>query len=70
MMDISLWTSFNGLYIFWWKTSGGAVNENMSNQELTEELHKLLQNLKIEKYTHLLYLGYWCCWYTIHKYIY
>ena len=27
---------------FWWKTSGGAVNnENMSNQELAEELHKL-----------------------------
>ena len=38
------------------KTSGGAVkNENMLNQELAEELtNQLLENLKNEKYTHLL----------------
>ena len=37
------------------KTSDGAVkNENMSNQELADELHKqLLENLKNEKYTHV-----------------
>ena len=38
------------------KTLGGAVkNENMSNKELPEELDKpLLQNLKNERYAHLL----------------
>ena len=38
------------------KTLGGAVkNENLSNKELAEELNKpLLQNLKNERYAHLL----------------
>ena len=36
------------------KTSGGAV-KNMSNQDLAEEFtNQLLENLKNEKYTHLL----------------
>ena len=45
------------LYKFFDKeTSGGAVkNENISNKELAEELHKLIiKNLRKEKYTHLL----------------
>ena len=38
------------------KTSGSGIkNENMSEQQLAEELHnQLLKNLKKEKYTHLL----------------
>ena len=39
------------------KTSGrGIKNENISNKELTEELHKpILKNLIKEKYAHLLF---------------
>ena len=38
------------------ETSGDAVeNEDMTNEELAEELHnQLLKKLKNEKYTHLL----------------
>ena len=39
------------------KTSGSGIkNENISNKELAEELqNQLLENLRKEKYTHLLY---------------
>ena len=37
------------------KTSGGPIkNVIMSNQQLRNELHKTIENLKNVKYTHLL----------------
>ena len=44
------------VYVFFnQKTSGrGTKNENISRQELSEELHKpIITNLRKEKYTHL-----------------
>ena len=46
-------------------------NENISNKELEEELHKQLKNLIKEKYTHISrqYLGCKFSRYAIDKYI-
>ena len=33
------WSCFYGLYIFYGKSSGGAIN-SLSNQQLANELHK------------------------------
>ena len=54
MMDIK-GVLFQWFIIFFdKKTSGGAV-KNVSNQDLAEEFtNQLLENLKNEKYTHLL----------------
>ena len=39
MLWISKWSCFYGLYIFYGKSSGGAIN-SLSNQQLANELHK------------------------------
>ena len=39
--EISMWTCFNGLHFFFDNYSGELIkNENVSNEEIAEELHK------------------------------
>ena len=62
MMDINV--DFNGSVLQWFinvlmkKSSGETVkNEAIYDKELAEELHKqIIENLRKEKYTHLLYI--------------
>ena len=56
MSWMSTRTFFNGLEFFDKKMSGGTVdNENISNKELDEELHKtMIKYSKTEKYTHFM----------------
>ena len=60
MLKIQNMMDIKGVLFQWFiiffdkKTSGGAV-KNVSNQDLAEEFtNQLLENLKNEKYTHLL----------------
>ena len=51
------------------KTFGGVIkNENMSNKELAEELHKpITTKIFFKKIHSRQYLWWWSCWYAINK---
>ena len=72
MMDINMDLLQWSIHFFDKKTSGGTVkNQNISNKELAEELHKtIIKTIWKEKSTIIFYrqyLGCWSCWYAINK---